>query len=114
MGTAISAGQDNLSTGPVIVLVAAVFVLISFLFSPERGILFRQLRYRKNRNDLQLKKTLQLMYDVARTHENISHPHAIRILNNFQGFTRKSLQKIDRKSTRLNSSHVTISYAVSC
>lgn len=98
MGTAISAGQDNLSTGPVIVLVAAVFVLISFLFSPERGILFRQLRYRKNRNDLQLKKTLQLMYDVARTHENISHPHAIRILNNFQGFTRKSLQKmVDKK-----------------
>lgn len=98
IGTAISAGQDNLSTGPVIVLVAVVFVLISFVFSPGRGILFRQLRYRKNRNDLQLKKTLQLMYDVARTHDNISHPHAIRILNNFQGFTRKSLQKmIDKK-----------------
>jgi manganese/zinc/iron transport system permease protein len=33
-GTAISASQDNLSTGPVIVLVASVFVLFSFIFSP--------------------------------------------------------------------------------
>jgi len=32
MGTAISASQNNLSTGPVIVLVAAIFVVFSFVF----------------------------------------------------------------------------------
>jgi len=37
------------------------------------------------------------MYDIASTHEDISHPHAIKILNNFQGFTRKSLQKLEDK-----------------
>jgi manganese/zinc/iron transport system permease protein len=94
-GTAISASQNNLSTGPVIVLVAAVFVTISFVFSPSRGLLFRQIRFLKNRRDLELKKTLQFMYGIAKTHENISHPHAIRILNNFQGFTRKTLQKLE-------------------
>jgi manganese/zinc/iron transport system permease protein len=98
LGTAISASENNLSTGPVIVLVAAVFVLFSFIFSPGRGLLFREIRFRKNRNDLQLKKTLQFMYGIAKNHEDISHPHAIRILNNFQGFTKKSLQKLeDRK-----------------
>jgi len=96
-GTAISASQNNLSTGPVIVLVAAVFVLISFVFSPGRGLLFRQLRFRQNRRDLQLQKTLQFMYDIVKTHDNISHPHAIRILNNFQGFTKKSLQQLEEK-----------------
>ncbi len=96
-GTAISASQNNLSTGPVIVLVAAVFVLFSFIFSPGRGLLFREIRFRKNRNDLQLHKTLSFMYNIAKTHEDISHPHAIRILNNFQGFTRKSLQKLEDK-----------------
>ncbi|MBX2828126.1 MAG: metal ABC transporter permease [Flavobacteriaceae bacterium] len=96
-GTAISASQNNLSTGPVIVLVAAVFVIISFVFSPGRGILFRQLRFRKNRRDLKLQKTLQFMHSIAVTHENIEHPHAIRILNNFQGFTRKTLQKLEEK-----------------
>lgn len=96
-GTAISASQNNLSTGPVIVLVAAVFVLISFVFSPGRGLLFRQLRFLQNRRDLKLQKTLQFMYDIVKTHDNISHPHAIRILNNFHGFTKKSLQQLEEK-----------------
>lgn len=38
------------------------------------------------------------MYHIAETHENISHPHAIKILNNFQGFTRKTLQKLVDKN----------------
>ncbi len=97
MGTAISATQNNLSTGPVIVLVAAVFVIVSFIFPPGRGILFRQLRFRKNRRDLKLQKTLQFMHSIAVTHENIEHPHSIMILNNFQGFTKKTLQKLEEK-----------------
>ncbi len=103
VGTAISASQNNLSTGPVIVLVAAVFVLISFLFSPSRGLLFREIRFRKNRRDLKLQKTLSFMFNIAKTHEDISHPHTIKILNNFQGFTRKTLQKL------VDQNYVTIS-----
>lgn len=96
-GTAISASQNNLSTGPVIVLVASVFVFISFIFSPGRGLLFRQLRFLQNRRDLKLQKTLQFMYDIVKTHKDITHPHAIRILNNFQGFTKKTLQQLEEK-----------------
>jgi len=96
-GTAISASENNLSTGPVIVLVATVFVLISFVFSPGRGLLFREIRFRNNRRDLHLKKTLQFMYGIAKNHDNISHPHAIKILNNFQGFTRRSLKQLEEK-----------------
>tara|TARA_R110002051_G_scaffold192723_1_gene261271 strand:- start:21038 stop:22153 length:1116 start_codon:yes stop_codon:yes gene_type:complete len=96
-GTAISASQNNLSTGPVIVLVASTFVIISFIFSPKRGLLFRELRFRKNRRELHLKKTLTFMYHIAANHENVSHPHAIRILNNFQGFTRKTLTKLEEQ-----------------
>ncbi len=93
-GTAISASQDNLSTGPVIVLVASVFVVFSFVFSPSRGLLFRHIRVISNRRDLEFQKTLSFMYHIAETHDNISHPHTIKILNNFQGFTRKTLQKL--------------------
>lgn len=96
-GTAISASQNNLSTGPVIVLVASVFVFISFVFSPGRGLLFKQLRFLQNRRDLQLQKTLQVMYDIVKTHSDVSHPHAIRILNDFQGFTKKSLKELEEK-----------------
>ncbi|MEP0262465.1 metal ABC transporter permease [Dokdonia sp.] len=97
-GTAISASQNNLSTGPVIVLVAAVFVLFSFIFSPGRGILFKQIRFWQNRRDLKLQKTLQFMFDIAKDHEDISHPHAIKILNNFQGYTKGSLKKMEEKN----------------
>jgi manganese/zinc/iron transport system permease protein len=96
-GTAISASQNNLSTGPVIVLVASVFVLFSFIFSPSRGLLFKQIRVLKNRRDLKLHKTLAFMYDIAETHDNKSHPHTIKILNNFQGFTKGTLQKLVEK-----------------
>jgi manganese/zinc/iron transport system permease protein len=97
VGTAISASQNNLSTGPVIVLVAAAFVIFSFVFSPSRGLLFRQIRFIKNRKDLQLHKTLAFMFDIAKSHENISHPHTVKILNNFHGYTRKSLSKLEDK-----------------
>lgn len=97
-GTAISASQNNLSTGPVIVLVASVFVLFSFIFSPSRGILFRQIRLLQNRNDLELQKTLAFMYHIVEDHEDVSHPHAIKILNNFQGYSRKGLRKLVDKN----------------
>ena len=104
IGTAISASQNNLSTGPVIVLVASVFVMFSFIFSPSRGLLFKQIRFIKNRRDLELHKTLAFMHNIAETHEDISHPHTIKILNNFQGFTRKTLQKlVDLDYVTLNS-----------
>lgn len=98
IGTGISATQNQLSTGPVIVIIASIFVLFSFVFAPTRGLLFRQLRFLKNRRDLELHKTLAFMYHIANTHEDITHPHTIKILNNFQGFTKKTLQKLVDKN----------------
>jgi len=51
-GTALSASMKNLSTGPVIVLVASAIILVSFLFAPDRGLLVRIFRQWKNRNYL--------------------------------------------------------------
>jgi len=81
----------------VIVLVASVFVFFSFVFSPSRGLLFKHIRLIRNRRDLELHKTLAFMHNIAETHKDISHPHAIKLLNNFQGFTRKTLQKLVEK-----------------
>ncbi len=97
LGTAISASTHNLSTGPVIVLVASFFVLISFIFSPTRGILFKEVRKQKNRKALKLFKTLGLMFEIAKTHDDITHPHAIRILNDFQGYSKSALQELEEQ-----------------
>lgn len=95
LGTAISASANNLSTGPVIVLIATLFVMISFVFSPIRGLLFRQIKLWKNRNDLKLMKTLLFMYNLVKNHDDVSHPHKIQLLNNFQGYTRKILKSLE-------------------
>lgn len=97
IGTAISASEDNLSTGPVIVIVASALVLFSFIFSPIRGILFQQIRLHQNRNNLGQMKTLQLMFNIAVKHKDFTHPHSIGILNNFRGFTKYSLNKMVEK-----------------
>ena len=43
-------------------------------------------------------KTLAFMYHIVESHENVSHPHAIKILNNFQGYTKSTLQKLVSKN----------------
>ncbi|CAL2083247.1 metal ABC transporter permease [Tenacibaculum sp. 190524A02b] len=98
IGTGISASQTNLSTGPIIVLIAALIVVVSFIFSPSRGLLFRQIRFLKNRRDLKLHKTLAFMFDIAKDHKDKSHPHTIKILNNFQGYTRNTLKKLEERN----------------
>lgn len=40
-GTLISMTQSDLPTGPVIVVVISIIVILSILFSPKRGIIFR-------------------------------------------------------------------------
>jgi len=57
--------------------------------------LFKEIRKQKNRKALKVFKTLSLMYEIAQTHEDISHPHAIRILNNFQGYSKNALQELE-------------------
>ena len=85
------------------VKVATFFVLISFIFSPERGILFRQIRKYKNRKALKVFKTLALMYDIAQTHDDVSHPHNTMILNNFQGYSKSAMQELqDQKLIDVN------------
>ncbi|MFT4801211.1 MAG: manganese/zinc/iron transport system permease protein [Flavobacteriaceae bacterium] len=37
------------------------------------------------------------MYEIAKDHTNIDHPHAIKILNNFHGFTVKTLKQLETK-----------------
>lgn len=98
VGTGISASATKIATGPVIVLIAVSIVMISFVFAPERGLLFKQIRYQKNRKDLKLNKTLSLMYEIVSDHEHFKHDHSINILNNFQGFNKKCLKELETQN----------------
>lgn len=49
IGTAASSLVTKLPTGPAIVVCVSLIVIVSILFAPDRGILFRLYRRRKNR-----------------------------------------------------------------
>ncbi|MXV39202.1 iron chelate uptake ABC transporter family permease subunit [Flavobacteriaceae bacterium Ap0902] len=51
-GAWISATQSNLPTGPVITLVASVFVVVSLLFSPHRGIIAMHIENQRKKKEI--------------------------------------------------------------
>jgi manganese/zinc/iron transport system permease protein len=83
-----------MSTGPTIVMVAVILVVLSFIFSPIRGLLFRKIRELKSRKTLRKSKTLSVMYQVAINHENYDHPHSFQLLNNFRGFHKSCIREL--------------------
>jgi manganese/zinc/iron transport system permease protein len=96
-GTALSASFNQMPTGPVIVLSASVIVLFSFIFSPKRGILMREIRFRRSRRDIKLNKALSLMYRIASKHEDVLAPHGKRMLNDFKGYSKVTFKKLEQQ-----------------
>ncbi|MCF8302446.1 MAG: metal ABC transporter permease [Bacteroidales bacterium] len=102
-GTAISSAAMNLSTGPVIVLVSIAFVFISFMFAPNRGLLFREIRKQANKKEMRMNHVLENMYWIALGHENLQHPHSNAILNKTLGYSKKCMRELrDKHLIELN------------
>lgn len=51
-GTTLSSLQSRMPTGPSIVIVASLFVFISIIFAPERGLIVRAIQYRRRKRDV--------------------------------------------------------------
>lgn len=66
IGTVISSLETNMPTGPVIVVVASVIVLISVLFAPKRGIIAKMLANQRR------KKKYVALAEKNRSEEGIS------------------------------------------
>lgn len=79
-GALISATSRGLSTGPVIVLTMTVIVVISILFAPNRGIVWRWWRQLQNRRQLGTATVLADLYDLAITHGDPKHAHPLGTL----------------------------------
>ena len=76
VGTIISSLVERMPTGPSIVLMVSIIVIISIILSPNRGVLWRTLRERKYRKDINEDKTLISIYDLALNHKNVYYGHS--------------------------------------
>lgn len=72
-GTLLSSSIRNMPTGPSVVLVLSVFVLVSLIFAPNRGLLWRQLRHVQNIKSIGRDKVLMNLYYLSLQHKT---PHA--------------------------------------
>ncbi|MEJ8547704.1 metal ABC transporter permease [Brevibacillus borstelensis] len=63
LGTLISTQQENLPTGPTIVLSATCFFVVSILLSPRRGVLARFYRFFKLRKKVLAEDVQQALYE---------------------------------------------------
>ena len=65
-GAVISSAGAGLSTGPVIVLCASAIVLVSLLFAPNRGLVWRWARQQRNQRTLQDTAVLSALMTARR------------------------------------------------
>jgi manganese/zinc/iron transport system permease protein len=79
-GALISATSRGLSTGPVIVLTMAALVIFSLLFAPNRGLVWRWWRQRRNRRQLGGAAVLAALYELALSHGDPRHAHPLGTL----------------------------------
>jgi len=75
-GAVISSMTDRLPTGPTIVLCISAMALLSMLFAPNRGLLYKRIREARQRHSLSLEAVLIDMLELARQHDDICHPHS--------------------------------------
>lgn len=74
VGAVISALDSDIPTGPMIIVVAFVLVLISLALAPGRGLLWRRLRLRANRRAFAARSTLRDLYRYALAHGAADSP----------------------------------------
>jgi manganese/zinc/iron transport system permease protein len=67
-GAILSAVEANLPTGPMIIVVAFLLVLLSILFAPGRGLIWSTLRDRRDRRRFAVTNVLRDLYHYAQDH----------------------------------------------
>ncbi len=76
-GTIISSGVSKLPTGPMIVVIVSTIVIISLTLAPNRGLVWRYIREKKNKTMINEDQVLVNLYHLAMNHDNIEHGHDI-------------------------------------
>lgn len=98
VGALISASARNLSTGPLIVLVASFIVLVSLLIAPGRGILWEQVKRWRDSRQLRGQQLLETFYALAAHHRDPAYPAEVGMFDAYHGRgTRGALKRLQRR-----------------
>lgn len=73
-GALVSATTRGLATGPVVVLLATLAVLVSLALAPGRGLIWQALAVRRGRARISEARILAAMHRLAETHDDARYP----------------------------------------
>jgi manganese/zinc/iron transport system permease protein len=99
-GAVLSSTTTGLSTGPTIVLVAGLIVVVSLLFAPNRGLVWDWVRSYRNRHKLRVEMVLSSLYALAEQHNDLEHGHsiaALRVMNVGRGGVARTLYELSAR-----------------
>lgn len=80
LGTILSSSIASMPTGPAIVVVISLIVLISLTFAPNRGLIWKQIRDVKNARKISEDKVLKSLYELAINHHDLEHSHPVSVI----------------------------------
>lgn len=78
-GVALSAGFENVPTGPAVIVCVSVIAFFSILFSPN-GFFILKFKDAKSRREIKKDYVLKTLHDLALEHDDPSYAHSERLL----------------------------------
>lgn len=84
-GAIISAAEDGLPTGPLIIVAVSLLVLVSLMIAPERGLVWVWLKQRQDRKRFACEAILGDMYRLAQRHQDMAYPTPEGMLTSVRG-----------------------------
>ncbi len=99
-GTLISSSIDNMPTGPIIVVVITLIALLSLLFAPNRGLIWKRIRDNKTKKEINSTIILSILYTLSEKHTKTYHSYDLSALmlkkDNIKYSKKKLLKELNK------------------
>lgn len=96
VGTIISSSIKSMPTGPSIVIVVSVIVLISIGFAPNRGLFWRYIREIDSAKQINEDKVLKSLYELEINHKDPGHSHNISVIKPIKTKGGKKVKQLEQ------------------
>lgn len=94
IGTIISSIVPKMPTGPMIVIIISVIVILSLVVAPNRGLVWRYIKNKKNQKRITEDQVLANLYHLAMNHSNMKHSHDIATISPNLSLSEKGKQTV--------------------
>ncbi len=101
IGTIISSLVPKMPTGPTIVIVISLIVLVSVTLAPNRGLVWRAVSDYRKKIDIDKDKVVLNLFELAMNHDNPHASHDLQAIKPMVATNRKGVELLRRQLEQL-------------